>query len=153
MKKGLGKQILIFSIVFILVLAALIIAGFYFNSAEILFLSFLWCSAPFAAIIVKYAILVFSKPKAICLDNIPEQCIKAKITEKKETLAGARRLVGEQYQNYYSYGIIFECDDASRRYFQVSSEQFNQLLEGDEGTLVYKETGGAAYFIRFERAH
>jgi len=49
-----------------------------------------------------------------------------------------------------NYLVSFEMNNALRRNFTLTLEQFNLLIEGDTGVLSYKLVGEVAHFVEFK---
>jgi len=72
-------------------------------------------------------LLIYGKVK---LNAAPEQTFQAEVVEKsakKRRNGGTRRL------------LVFEISNGEKKYF-VNSKFFDDINEGDEGTLIFKET-------------
>ena len=47
--------------------------------------------------------------------------------------------------------IAFEFPDGTRKNFEIAVEVANTILEGESGTLTYRESGQHLFFVGFER--
>ena len=103
--------------------------------------------------------LIWARKTTKEFDQIPEQSTEAiiiaknEVTVREETSASGR---GDGSDNTYTYKthykITFENQIHVQWSFDVSLKLYNAVLEGDSGTLVYKETQqGQMFFISFLR--
>lgn len=109
---------------------------------------------------ITYSILIFSgfaglvllvefiKSKGIAL--LPEQSTTVTVMAKYVTRKDEGDAENSNWKTYYN--ISFQTKESFQWSFSVSLELYNALMEGDEGTLVYKESKRKQiYFISFIR--
>lgn len=109
---------------------------------------------------ITYSILIFSgfaglvlliefiKSKGLAL--LPEQSIDVTVMAKYVTRKDEGDAENSNWKTYYN--ISFQTKDNIQWSFSVSLELYNALIEGDEGTLIYKESKQKRiYFISFIR--
>ena len=105
------------------------------------------------------AFLILGRRQAKEFDQLPEQITEATIVAKnevevRENTSASGRGDGSDSTNTYRiyYKVTFENKLHHQWTFDVPLEFFNTVLEGDCGTLIYKETKqGQIFYIGFSR--
>lgn len=118
------------------------VAGYEMTSS--LFLGFLICSNMLIFPIVWSIIWLKERTKTNKLNykNASTFKIKAKVLSKSFS-------VGGRYAHTFCF-ISFEFFDGTRKNFSTNINQYNTIIENEEGLLTYKENGNNIWFIDFQ---
>jgi Protein of unknown function (DUF2500). len=104
------------------------------------------------ATLVIGVIIIFALIQGIMINRLPELTTKAKVTVKnvvKEKINGADP--SQDTENTYCK-VTFETENNFQWTFNLSLKFFNSVVEGDTGTLVYKESKRQKiFFVSFKR--
>lgn len=101
-----------------------------------------------AAIFDMGFVLAMATSKGMAL--LPNLTTKATIVAKNMVVKS--QLVGKVYHKRTYYKLTFETEGHIRWTFNFSLELYNAFIEGDYGTLVYKESKRKQiYYVGFQR--
>lgn len=83
--------------------------------------------------------------------RLPEIKTQARVLNKNTGTGSAPEFNRAGFVVVSVYNITFELSDKRRIVFRVNEEQYNTVLENEEGMLSYKENNGQRWFISFQR--
>ncbi len=85
------------------------------------------------------------------VNELPEIRVPARVVEKSVGSASQTAMNHAGFVVVSIFNLTFEMPDNKRLYFRVTEDQYNTIMENDEGTLVYKDIGTQRWFIDFCR--
>ena len=121
---GFLVSLLIFFVIFIISLFVRSLSVLYYS-----LVGFVACS------------LIIAIYRSHVIKSLPTTEAFAKVVSK-HTASGGRYSLKTFY-------VTFELEEASRKVISVKTETYGLLLEGDNGTLTYKELGKLKIFVNF----
>jgi uncharacterized membrane protein len=135
-----GKNI--FSFIFIMFFGVFGLASFFAGSWSV--------ALGFSTLVVLLIVLLMfrlhrthSANSAFALSHI--------FSSQAKVISKASQVLGNPYSTGTQYYISFEFQDETRKNFNVIVTQYNTIIEGDIGVLIYRQCETTSFFVDFQR--
>lgn len=98
-------------------------------------------------------VLLYANAESNKIASLPKLSISATVIEKEKVKVIEKNMVDDMQQTTerIEHKVTFETDNHLRWTFNITPGQFDCILQGDFGTLIYKELGQKLYFVTFIR--
>ena len=148
MGKKIGITLLALFLVFLVLTVVFAVCGESLLTAACGLLMFAFLTA--ACIFALFAPKLNGKSMDKFVAGLPEIKVSAKIIDKNSVAGSIPEFSTAGLSIGQIYTVTVELQDKNRMFFNVTQEQYHNVLVGDEGILTYKENGQQRWLVEFK---